>query len=239
MGKLGDDMKKLSEEVLNSFKQRLKENEELVMEVQTTLDGFRKDHQEMSNILKSNAVTLRTKLNDGEKSRLNDFNLLMKDINNNIKNINNEVLGIFKNTNDMLIKFDKDHSTMSADLKSELSQNLADRVKYTKTLLTGFQKELATISKENQEMANKLRKDLNNGELKRLDEYNSIMKVIDFTIKGIQNDVKNLKNSVATILGDLSHSRDQASLEWKKMQTAIANLKKSGISIESNHLIGF
>lgn len=238
MGKLGDDMKNLSEEVLNSFKQRLKENEELVMEVQSTLDGFRKDHKEMSDVLKSNAASLRLKLNDGEKTRLKDFDSLMSSINKDIKNINDEVLYIFKSTNDMLIKFDKDHSTMSTDLKSELGKNLADRVKYTKSLLTGFQKELAKISKENQQMANKLRKDLNNGELNRLDEYNGIMKAINLTIRGIQNEVTNLKNSVAALLGDLSQSRSQASLEWEKMQTAIANLRKTGISIgvESNDL---
>ena len=47
--KLASEMKNLSEEIIDSFKQRIKENEELVTEVQLTLEGFQKGHQEMSS----------------------------------------------------------------------------------------------------------------------------------------------------------------------------------------------
>ena len=251
---LSSEMKNLSEEMLASFKQRIKENEELVTDVQKTLDGFHKDHQEMAAILNANAKVLRKDLNQGEKERLNtfkdlmtgihstistiqqevvdiqtssfnlikefttersqmteemnqtfaqnraerildekvrmiEFNTLMSDINHNIKNINDEVISIFKETNEMLATFDKEHQEMSAELKAELSQNLAERVEYTRVMLNGFQKRLAEISIENQKTAQKLHKDLAKGEVERISDYNGVMKGIHAAIKGIQKEV--------------------------------------------------
>ena len=254
---LASEMKNLTEDLLASFKQRIKENEELVNDVQKTLDGFRKDQQEMADAIKANAETLRQGLAQGEKDRLTtykglmtgiqgtiasiqkevvaiqtstvnligeftiergqmagdlnkffaesragrmqdektrmeDFDALMTDISNDIKNINDEVAGIFKNTNDMLEKFEKEHQDMSAELRAELGKNLDERVKYTRTLLQGFQKRLSEISKENQKMAQKLRKDLDKGEIDRMSDYNGLLKSIHVSIKGIRKEVKEI-----------------------------------------------
>ena len=291
---LASEMKNLTEELLASFKQRIKENEELVNDVQKTLDGFHKDQQEMANVIKANAAALRKGLAKGEKERLNtykdlmtgihntiasiqkevvaiqtstfnminefnsdraqmaadlnkffsdgraermqdekirmeDFDALMKNINDDIKNINDEVLTIFKNTNDMLDRFEKEHLDMSAELRAELSKNLAERVEYTRTLLNGFQKRLSEISKENQKMAQKLRKDLANGETERLKDYNGIMKGIHAAIKSIRTEIKNIKNSTAGMLDDLLQNRIQAAADWDKMQDAMAQIRKTGI----------
>ena len=82
---LTSEMKNLSEEILASFKQRIQEteerakkNEELVNEVQKTLDGFHKDHMEMAAIINANAMALRKGLARGEKERLSTYNELMK-----------------------------------------------------------------------------------------------------------------------------------------------------------------
>ncbi|MCK9399998.1 MAG: hypothetical protein M0Q51_08420 [Bacteroidales bacterium] len=286
-------MKNLSEDILASFKNRIKENEELVNDVQKTLDGFRKDHQEMAAVLNAKAAALRKGLATGEKERLNTFNelmtgihrtiasiqkevvaiqtstfnminefttdraqmadelnkffaqgradrmqneknrikefdALMNNINDEIKSINEEVLSIFKNTNDMLGKFEKEHLEMSAELRAELSKNLAERVEYTRTLLNGFQKRLSEISKENQKMAQKLRKDLANGGVERLNDYNDIMKGIHVAIKGIRKEVKDIQKATAEMLGEFSQGRGQASAEWNKMQDAIAQLRETG-----------
>jgi len=248
---LASEMKNLSEELLASFKQRIIENEELVSEVQKTLDGFRKDHQEMTAVLNANAMALRKDLAAGEKTRissfnelmsnihhtiasiqtevieiqastfnminefvvertqmageLNDFfaagradraederiridefNGLMKNINDDIKSINNEVAVIFKNTNAMLENFEKEHAEMSAELRAELGKNLAERIEYTQTLLNGFQKRLSEIGKENQKMAQALRKDLAEGETSRLGNYKRLMNAIHDSIKEVQ-----------------------------------------------------
>ena len=290
---LGSEMKNLTEELLASFKQRIKENEELVNDVQKTLDGFHKDHQEMAAVLNANAFALRKGLADGEKERMNNFNGLMSDIhhtisaiqkevmdiqtstfnmihqfsterdqmaaelnkffadnkagrmedektrmaefdalmnsiNNDIHTINNEVASIFKNTNDMLARFDKEHLDMSNELRAELGKNLADRVDYTRKLLKGFQKKLAEISKENQKMAQKLRNDLANGEAERLNEYNDLMKEIHRAIKEIGKEVNDIQKATAGMLADLLDNRVQASAFWSKMQDAMAQIRKTG-----------
>ena len=298
---LTSEMKNLSEEILASFKQRIKENEELVTEVQKTLEGFQKGHQEMTAVLNANATALKKGLTHGEKERLNtynelmtgihstidtiqkevvaiqtstfsmineftsdrahmageldkffaqnrdslaqnektrikEFDALMNNINNDLKSINNEVLGIFKSTNDMLEKFEKEHQEMSAELRAELSKNLAERVEYTRTLLNGFQKRLSEISKENHQMAQKLRKDLANGETERLNEYEEIMKGIHAAIKGIRKEIKDIQKAIAVMLGDFSQDRSQASAEWNKMQDTIAQLKKKGFVAPANEV---
>lgn len=291
---LGSEMKNLTEELLASFKQRIKENEELVNDVQKTLDGFRKDQQEMADAIRANAAALRKGLAHGEKDRLNtykglmagihgtiasiqkevvaiqtstinmisdftversemaaelnkffetgradraqdekirmeDFDALMLNINNDIKSINDEVANIFKSTNDMLDRFEKEHQDMSAELRAELGKNLDERVKYTRTLLHGFQKRLAEISKENQKMAQKLRKDLNKGEAERLSDYNGLMKAIHVSIKGIQKEVKDVQKYTGGMLDDLLQNRVQAGAEWEKMQDAMAQIRKTGV----------
>jgi hypothetical protein len=291
---LASEMKNLSEDILASFKNRIKENEELVSEVQKTLDGFRKDHQEMANVLKANASALRNGLANGEKERLDsynelmngihvtistiqqevvaiqtstfnlinvfatdrsqmaeelnqtfaqnrtermqdekarltEFNALMKDINDDIKNIKDEVAAIFKNTNEMLATFDKEHNQMSDELKAELSRNLAERVEYTRTLLNGFQKRLAEISKENQKMAQNLQKDLAKGEVERIKEYNGIMKGIHSAIKGIQKEVQEVQKATSGMLKNYANDREGAVAEWNKMQVAIAKIRKTGV----------
>ena len=291
---LAAEMKNLSEDILASFKNRIKENEELVSEVQKTLDGFRKDHQDMANILKANASALRNGLANGEKERLNsynelmngiqstistiqqevvaiqtstlnlinefatgrsqmaeelnqtfvqnrtdrmqdekarltEFNALMKDINADIKNIKDEVAAIFKNTNEMLATFDKEHHEMSDELKAELSRNLAERVEYTRALLTGFQKRLSEISMENQKMAQNLQKALAKGEVERIKEYNGIMKGIHAAIKGIQKEVQEVQKATSGMLKNYANDREGAVAEWNKMQVAIAKIRKTGV----------
>jgi len=289
---LGSEMKDLSEELLASFKQRIKENEDLVNDVQKTLDGFSKDHQEMASVLKTNADTLRKGLAHGEKERLHnfnelmtgihrtigsiqkevveiqastfnmikefnsdrvhmagelnkffaqeradrmqnektrieEFNALMKNINDEIEFIDGEVLAIFKNTSDMLLRFEKEHLDMSAELKAELTINLTERVEYTRELLNGFQKKLSEINKENREMGRLLRKNLNNGEKERLNDYKELMSDITLSINGIRQEVKEIRDSTNKLIHDFSQDRGMGSAEWIKMQDAIAQLKRT------------
>lgn len=291
---LAAEMKNLTDELLASFKNRIKDNEELVIEVQKTLDGFRKDHQEMTNILNANAMTLRKGLASGEKERLGaftnlmsdihqtiasiqkevvdiqastgqmitdfgsdrskmaveltktfkqnrtertqnekirmkEFNLLMKNINNDIKSINDEVSAIFKNTNDMLTRFETEHQDMSAELRAELGKNLSERVEYTRTLLMGFQKRLADISKENQKMAQKLRKELASGETERLKDYSGLMKGIHQSIKGIRKEVKEIQKATFGMLDNLFQNRVQAAADWANMQDQMAKIRATGV----------
>ena len=303
---LASEMKNLSEEILNSFKQRVKENEELtkgnedfLKEVQKTLDGFREDHMEMTKVLYANAAALRNGLATSEKERLDtysnlmgsihstistiqkevaaiqtstfnmlngfasdrvqmaeelnqffvqgrsdreqnekgrikDFNAMMKTINKDLKSINDEVLSIFKNTNDMLARFDSEHNEMSVELRVELGKNLTERINYTKSLLMGFQQRLTEIGNENQQMAKKMRSELansqsniKNGEAVRLLDYNVVMKGISEAINGIGKEVKEIQKATSGMIGGYSKDRSEASAEWDKMKDAIAQIKKT------------
>ena len=291
---LASEMKNLSDELLASFKQRIIENEELVSEVQKTLDGFHKDHQEMAAVINANAMALRKDLAAGERARIStynglmsdihhtiasirtevvgiqtstfnminefaversemaadldkfftenradrmedektrmaEFNALMKTINEDIKSINEEVMAIFKNTNELLDNFEKDHQHMSAELRAELGKNLAERIEFTRTLLHGFQKRLSEISKENHKMAQTLRKDLASGEASRMGNYKGLMKDIHTSIKGIRKEVKDIQKNSNTLISDYAQDRSQGAAEWDKMQNTIAQLRKTGV----------
>ncbi|MEI6133176.1 MAG: hypothetical protein WCQ41_10200 [Bacillota bacterium] len=99
---LATDMKNLTEELLSSFTNRIKENENLVLEVQKTMDGFRKEHQEMAKDLNSSFAQDNADRAKNEKIRMKDFNALMKSIGDDIKGINIEVKTIKNSTAGLL-----------------------------------------------------------------------------------------------------------------------------------------
>jgi uncharacterized membrane-anchored protein YhcB (DUF1043 family) len=169
------------------------------------------------------AIELDKSFAQGRADRMKEFDTLMKNINNDIKSINDEVLSVFKTTNEMLDRFEKEHQDMSAELKAELGKNLAERVEYTRSLLEGFQKRLSEIGRENQKMAQKLRKDLASGETERISEYNGI-------IKGIRTEIKNIKKASAGMLDDLLQNRVNASASWSKMQDEMDRIRKTGVA---------
>jgi len=49
-------------------------------------------------------------------------------------------------------------------------------------------------------------------------------------MKGICNDVKNLKKAVAGLLGDYAQDRGEASAAWKKMSDILAQLRKTAVT---------
>ena len=301
---LASEMKNLTEDMLSSFKQRIQENEELVNDVQKTLDGFRLDHRDMAATLRASLATgeknrmkeadifmkktvkdhkemaaaLRSDLAMDEKTRMKEFVDLMKSINERIsevftytddllamfdkehqdmaaalragldkdeverlkefvalmKNINEEISGIFTYTQDLLGKFDKEHLEMSVELRKNLSDGEVERIKEFVPLMKNINEEILRIftythdllekfDKEHLEMSAELRNELSTGEVERLKEFNIVM-------KGIQNDVKNLKKAVAELLGDFSHERGDASAAWEKMSVILAQLRKTAVA---------
>ncbi len=99
---LASDMKKLTEELLSSFTNRIKENENLVLDVQQTMDGFRKEHQEMAKDMSASFAQDKADRAKNEKNRMNDYNGLMKDIHTSINDITIEVKTIKNVTTGML-----------------------------------------------------------------------------------------------------------------------------------------
>ncbi|MFZ4591546.1 MAG: hypothetical protein ACOYN6_11145 [Ignavibacteria bacterium] len=138
---LTSEMKNLTEDIVASFKNRMKGNEELIIEVQHTLDGFRKDHQEMANVLKSNAAALRGKMNGDEKDRLNKYNELIKSIRFTISSMQNEISMMLKGFTDA-------RKQMSDDLNDFFAKNRAGRNQDEKNRLDEFNKLMKSITDE-------------------------------------------------------------------------------------------
>ncbi len=140
---MAEQMKNLSEEILANYKQRAKDNGELVKEVQKTLDGFRNDHMEMAATIRANAANLRSNLAQEQKDRLKSFQQLMNGIHGSISEIQNEVEGIKVSTAGMLKDFSVSHDAMATNLNKELEQDKTNRANWN----TGRLKEFGGLMK--------------------------------------------------------------------------------------------
>ena len=159
---MANEMKNLSDEILASYKQRaadfqqrLKDNAEVVKEVQKTMEGFRKDHQEMAATLRANAANLRSTLAEEQKERIASFQQMMAGIHGSITQIQNEVDGIKISTSDMLKNFSTDHDHMAADLHKELDEDKTKRLNWNtgrlkdfNSLMKGINTEITKVKKE-------------------------------------------------------------------------------------------
>jgi ElaB/YqjD/DUF883 family membrane-anchored ribosome-binding protein len=142
---LANDMKKIKENILASYEerareyqQRLKENEDLVSQVQKTLDQFRTSHLEMAANLHANAVALRDNLDQGEADRLNAFGNLMTGIRNSISSIQTEVEDIRNSTAHLLETFAGSRGEMAAELKEKFMQSRSDREQQDQDRIKAF-----------------------------------------------------------------------------------------------------
>ncbi len=152
---MANEMKNLSEEILASYKQRaaefqqrLKDNADVVKEVQKTLDGFRNDHMEMAATLRANAASLRSNLAQEQKDRINSFQQLMDGIHASITQIQNEVEGIKTATVNMLKDFSTSHNEMATKLQNDLDLDNTNRQNWNTGRLKNFDALMANINQE-------------------------------------------------------------------------------------------
>jgi hypothetical protein len=193
---LANEMKKMSEEILGSYKkraaeyqQRLKENEELVFEVQKTLDGFRKNHLEMAANLHANAATLRANLTQGEVARLNAFSNLMNGIRDSISTIQKEVEDIQHSTADLLIAFSASRGEMAEDLEETFAEARAGRAKQNQDRET-----------QNQD---------------RLKDFDALMKNIQADVSRSKADVKEILTNAQNLVSKFSSERAEMSVNLR------------------------
>ena len=152
---MANEMKNLSEEILASYKQRaaefqqrLKDNADVVKEVQKTLDGFRNDHMEMAATLRANAASLRSNLAQEQKDRINSFQQLMDGIHASITQIQTEVEGIKTATVNMLKDFSTSHNEMATKLQKDLDLDKTNRQNWNTGRLKNFDALMANINQE-------------------------------------------------------------------------------------------
>jgi hypothetical protein len=202
-----------------------------VVEIQSytfnMINDFNKDRKQMTQELnisfaKKNAVRMQN-----EEDKMEEFNVLMKDVTDEINNIDQDVYTIVKNTNNMFRNFEKHHREMPAELKKELCNNLTEKFEYITKLLSGFQKRLSRINKGNQKMARQLKKDIDIAKKDKLNEYKDLMVEIQITIKGIHQVVLEIEDASIMLIGDLAHSRELGASKGETIQNAINEFKKT------------
>ncbi len=263
---LSSEMKNLSEELLSSFKQRIKENEELVSDVQKTLDGFRKDHMEMAGVLNAKAMHLRKDLAKGEIDRMKSYNGLMSEIHNSMASIRLEVSEIQASTFNMINEFASDRTVMATDLNKFFAEGRAERkedetirmaefetlMKSINADIKNINEEVSTIfketnemladfEKEHLEMSAELKAELGKNLTERVN-YTSTMllgfqKRLAEISKENQKMAQNLRKDLAS--GETSRFNDYKGL-MKNIHASIKGIRKevSDIQKSSERLIG-
>jgi hypothetical protein len=243
---LSSEMKNLSEEILNSFKLRLKENEDLVNDVQKTLDGFHKDHMEMAAVLNARAADLRTGLATGEKERLATFDNLMDGIHNTITSLKGEVAAIQTSTVSMVNEFAADRSLMAAEGKADRMQNESTRMKEFDALMKNINDEIKGINEEvfniikdtndmltrfdmeHHEMSAELRAELGKNLTDRVNYTRSMLKGFQKRLAEISKENQQMAQNLRKGLkqGEDSRLKDYNSI-MKGIRGEVMNIQKS------------
>jgi uncharacterized protein len=198
------------------------------------MKDFSNAHKDMTAKMHDDFAADKSERAEWNAGRLKSFDDMMQGIHDDMSRIKKEVGGIFDDVAQFLLDTDKmmkgfaqEHGEMSAELRADLQANLEKRKDDTRALLNDFNKRLAEISKENQQMAktlhaelDKSRKDLAASDVQRLKDFK-------VTMGAIQGKVNEIQTFVNTFLGELKNDRVQASVIWEKLAEVKANLSKA------------
>ncbi|MFA8436680.1 MAG: hypothetical protein ACEPOZ_19390 [Marinifilaceae bacterium] len=250
---LADDMKRFGEEMIDSYQQRIKENKNLVTEVQNTLDGFRKAHQDMAD-------KLRTHLDQEESNRQEEFDGMMTGIHNIIADITHEVNEIRNDTHSLLQNLNKIHHSKTASFKEKLNHIEGERQEEFEGMMNGIHNVLSDISHEVNEirnnthsmlqgfnedhhfMASSLKEKFRRDQSIRKEEFNEIMTGVRNVISNITNEVEKVKSSSQTLLNEFGNDRNvmaenlrnghQNSERIEEFQTTMQNIRNEVLSVK-------
>ncbi len=206
---LANDMQKLADEILASYKtradelqQRLKGNDMMVKEVQEMLQGFRNDHQEIVDSIKANARAwkenskkFRTDMAKDEQDRLKSFKEMMDGINSTISKIQDEVVSIRISTENMLKDFAGAHQEMTKKMQQEFADDKNQRAEWNEN---------------------------------RMNSFNDMMQGIHNDMARINNEVAGIFSDVAKFLADADNMMKDFANDHKEMSAELrASLQAS------------
>lgn len=200
---IATDIKKLGEDIIASHDLRVKAIGHLVRDTHKMLKGFHSDHREMGG-------KLRADLAKGEKGRLNDFEAMMGDIEKFVGTA-------FKDTQQMVKRFQSEHKEMGKKLGADLAKGEKGRLKDFEAMMSDIQEFVGTAVKDTQQMlkrfqgehramADELSEDLGKGEADRLKAYKNMMGDIQKGIKGIETHVANKLKEFSEAHADMSEA---------------------------------
>jgi len=247
---LVNEMKNLSEEMLSSFKDRVKGNEELVVNVGKKLHEYRNEQKNTAKKINANAVALKNDLAVGEKDRLNSYNKLMGSIQKDIKSIEQDVKSSKSSANALIKDFSKVRKIMSRDLDKFFADENKSRAENEKSRMADYEVYMGKISdevtsifnytnemlekfgSEHQEMSENLRKELSDASRERFEYTHALLKSIQGRIAEISNE--NL-DAARKMKNDLNHGEAERLKEYNalfdRISSEVNELRKSTSSL--------
>lgn len=203
---LATEMKNLSEEMLSSFKERVKENEELVANVGQKLQQYRNEQLKTAKTLNANAVELRNDLAVGEKDRLGKYNHLIGSIQKDIEAIEKEVQDSKASANALINDFSEARKVLSSDLDKFFAGENKSRAENEQSRMADYSLFIGKISDEvssifnytnemlekfgteHKEMSAELREELRKARNERFEYTHTLLKNIQQRIAEISNE---------------------------------------------------
>lgn len=232
--KLASQMKNLSDEILTSFKRRIKENEELVNDVQNTLNKFQKDHQEMAAVLSANATALKTKLSNDDQARINTSDKEQKERAATLKSgFDLSAKNRMIDEKSRIVDFDKLMKNITSDINSINKEVL--------TIFKDTKEQQEKFSKEHADMSVALKADLSKNLLERVDYTKNLLNGFQMRILQISKENQHMASNLHKDLAKSEVERlSNFNAIMKEIQDGIDGICKEvkGIQKASAGLIG-
>ncbi len=247
---LANEMKSLSEEMLSSFKGRVKDNQELVANVEKKMQQYRQEQENTAAILDANAAELKSNLAAGEKERVSKYGQLLGSIQKDIKSIENEVKGSKSSTNALINEFSRARKVLASDLDKFFSGENKSRAQNEQSRMAEYEKYIGKISdevssifnytnemlekfdSEHKEMTEELRTELSKTRNERFEYTHALLKSIQERIAEISNE--NL-NAARELRNDLNHGEADRLKEYNvlfdRISSEVSELRKSTSSL--------
>jgi len=243
--RVSEDIKKLGEDIISSYKLRIKAVGEIVSETHNMLTDFQKEHKTMSDELRKNLEKI-------EKGRLQESHNLMSGITKEQVERNKYVTSLLKKYDNEQKIIVNDLKVMADELKKSLGKGETDRLeefdkmiadvqnkqddrnKYVVDLLLKFADEQKVIVNDLKVMADELKKSLGKSETDRLEEF-------DKMIADVQNKQTDRSEYVADLLKKyvpelLKKFADEQKVITDELKVMTDELKKSLIIGETDRL---
>ncbi|MEI7706753.1 MAG: hypothetical protein WCI90_00675 [Chlorobium sp.] len=250
---LSNEMKNLSEEILDSFKGRVKDNADLVASVGNKLHQFRSEQQQTAKKIQANAAELKDDLAVAEKDRLKKYNQLIGSIQSDIKSIEKDVKSSKSSTKGLMQDFSKARKIMSSDLDKFFSEENKSRAENEQSRMSDYQLYIEKLSEEvssifnytnemlekfaseHKEMSAELSEELSKNKKERFEHTHALIKSIQSRLAEISSEnvdaARKLKNN-------LNHGETERLKEYNalfdRISSEITEMSKSTATLLDN-----
>ena len=247
---LANEMKSLSEEMFSSFKERVKNNQDLVVDVEKKLQQYRNEQEKTAATIAANANELNKNLAEGEKDRLSKFGQLIGSIQKDIKSIEKEVKSSKFSTNALIKDFSKERKVLANNLDKFFSEENKQRAQNEDSRMAEYELYIGKINdevssifnytnemlekfgSEHKEMTAELSAELSKNRNERFEYIHALLKSIQGRIAEISNEnlnaarklKKDLNNGEADRLKEFNALFDRISREVTELRTSTASL---------------